>query len=83
MKSQTAVLSNLELPVDLAYVDQSRDELDSKATVWEEISNKQDIIQIDKHQIHSRAYVGRFNFKGTDQQKFVGDLSGGREIEFI
>ena len=63
--------------VDLAYVDQSRDELDSKATVWEEISNKQDIIQIDKHQIHSRAYVGRFNFKGTDQQKFVGDLSGG------
>ena len=69
--------------VDLAYVDQSRDELDSKATVWEEISNKQDIIQIDKHQIHSRAYVGRFNFKGTDQQKFVGDLSGGREIEFI
>ena len=37
--------------------------------------NKQDIIQIDKHQIHSRAYAGRFNFKGTDQQKFVGDLS--------
>ncbi len=63
--------------VDLAYVDQSRDSLDSKNTVWEEISNKQDIIQIDKHQIHSRAYVGRFNFKGTDQQKFVGDLSGG------
>ena len=63
--------------VDLAYVDQSRDSLDSKNTVWEEISGKQDIIQIDKHQIHSRAYVGRFNFKGTDQQKFVGDLSGG------
>ena len=63
--------------VDLAYVDQSRDSLDNKNTVWEEISGKQDIIQIDKHQIHSRAYVGRFNFKGTDQQKFVGDLSGG------
>ncbi|MCH1614627.1 MAG: energy-dependent translational throttle protein EttA [Acidimicrobiales bacterium] len=63
--------------VDLAYVDQSRDSLESKNTVWEEISNRQDIIQIDKHQIHSRAYVGRFNFKGTDQQKFVGDLSGG------
>ncbi len=63
--------------VDLAYVDQSRDSLDNKNTVWEEISDKQDIIQIDKHQIHSRAYVGRFNFKGTDQQKFVGDLSGG------
>ena len=63
--------------VDLAYVDQSRDSLDNKNPVWEEISGKQDIIQIDKHQIHSRAYVGRFNFKGTDQQKFVGDLSGG------
>ena len=70
---------NIELgtTVDLAYVDQSRDSLDNKNTVWEEISGKQDIIQIDKHQIHSRAYVGRFNFKGTDQQKFVGDLSGG------
>ncbi|MEM7100602.1 MAG: energy-dependent translational throttle protein EttA [Pseudomonadota bacterium] len=63
--------------VDLAYVDQSRDDLTAGNTVWEEISEKQDIIRIGKHEIQSRAYVGRFNFKGTDQQKFVGDLSGG------
>ncbi len=63
--------------VDLAYVDQSRDALKADKTVWEEISEGQDIIRIGKHEIHSRAYVGRFNFKGTDQQKRVGDLSGG------
>ena len=63
--------------VDMAYVDQSRDELAAEKTVWEEISDNQDIIRIGKHEIHSRSYVGRFNFKGTDQQKRVGDLSGG------
>ena len=63
--------------VDIAYVDQSRDELAADKTVWEEISDGQDVIKIGKHEIHSRAYVGRFNFKGTDQQKRVGDLSGG------
>jgi ATP-binding cassette ChvD family protein len=63
--------------VDMAYVDQSRDTLAAEKTVWEEISDSQDLIRIGKHEIHSRAYVGRFNFKGTDQQKRVGDLSGG------
>ena len=63
--------------VQLAYVDQSRDALDPKKTVWEEISDGQDIITIGKYEIPSRSYVGRFNFKGSDQQKFVGDLSGG------
>ena len=63
--------------VQLAYVDQSRDSLDPRQTVWEEISDGQDIITIGKVEIPSRAYVGRFNFRGPDQQKFVGDLSGG------
>ena len=63
--------------VKLAYVDQSRDTLDSKKTVWEEISDGQDIITIGRYEVPSRSYVGRFNFKGSDQQKFVGDLSGG------
>jgi sulfate-transporting ATPase len=63
--------------VDMAYVDQSRDELAGDKTVWEEMSDGQDIIKIGKHELHSRAYVGRFNFKGGDQQKRVGDLSGG------
>jgi energy-dependent translational throttle protein EttA len=63
--------------VELAYVDQSRDALDAKKSVWEEISDGQDIITIGKYEIPSRSYVGRFNFKGSDQQKFVGDLSGG------
>tara|TARA_Y100001933_G_scaffold185104_3_gene183935 strand:- start:5937 stop:7595 length:1659 start_codon:yes stop_codon:yes gene_type:complete len=63
--------------VDLAYVDQSRDSLDGKKTVWEEISDGQDVIRIGKYEIQSRGYVSRFNFKGADQQKFVGDLSGG------
>ncbi|MGD8379002.1 MAG: energy-dependent translational throttle protein EttA [Gammaproteobacteria bacterium] len=63
--------------VQLAYVDQSRDSLDDSKTVWEEISDGQDIIQVGSYETPSRAYVGRFNFKGTDQQKRIGDLSGG------
>lgn len=63
--------------VELAYVDQSRDSLNGKNTVWQEISNGQDIMTIGTFQMPSRAYVGRFNFKGTDQQKFIQDLSGG------
>jgi ATP-binding cassette ChvD family protein len=63
--------------VQLACVDQSRDTLDAKKTVWEEISDGQDILTVGRFQMPSRAYVGRFNFKGSDQQKRVGDLSGG------
>ncbi len=63
--------------VQLAYVDQSRDALDGSKTVWEEISDGQDNILIGKTEIPSRAYVGRFNFRGSDQQKRVADLSGG------
>lgn len=63
--------------VQLAYVDQSRDTLDGSKTVWQELSNGQDIMTIGTFQMPSRAYVGRFNFKGTDQQKFIKDLSGG------
>ncbi|RLK46785.1 ATP-binding cassette ChvD family protein [Alkalispirillum mobile] len=63
--------------VELAYVDQSRDSLDGSKTVWEEISDGQDIIKVGKYETPSRAYVGRFNFKGSDQQKYIGDLSGG------
>ncbi|WP_152208363.1 energy-dependent translational throttle protein EttA [Marinobacter changyiensis] len=62
--------------VKLAYVDQMRD-LDGDKTVWEELSDGQDIIQVGNYQTPSRAYVGRFNFKGGDQQKRVADLSGG------
>ena len=63
--------------VDLGYVDQSRDELDPNKTVWEEISDGQDIIQLGKKEMPSRAYVGQFNFKGGDKKKKVGQLSGG------
>ncbi len=63
--------------VQLAYVDQSRDALDDNKTAWEEISDGQDIITVNGMQINSRAYLSRFNFKGSDQQKRVGDLSGG------
>ena len=63
--------------VDLAYVDQSRDHLADDKTVWEEVSDGLDIMKVGKHEIASRAYVGRFNFKGADQQKTVGNLSGG------
>jgi sulfate-transporting ATPase len=63
--------------VQLAYVDQSRDSLSSDKTVWDEISHGQDIMRIGTYETPSRAYVGRFNFRGTDQQKKVGLLSGG------
>ena len=63
--------------VDLAYVDQSRDELDGDKTVWEEVSDGLDIIKVGSFEMPSRSYVGRFNFKGSDQQKRVGELSGG------
>ena len=63
--------------VDLGYVDQSRDELSAEKTIWEEISDGLDIIELGKKQMPSRAYVGQFNFKGTDQQKKIGQLSGG------
>ncbi|MCG8535058.1 MAG: ATP-binding cassette domain-containing protein, partial [Pseudomonadales bacterium] len=63
--------------VDLAYVDQSRDDLDGGKTVWEEVSEGLDIIKVGSFEMPSRSYVGRFNFKGSDQQKHVGELSGG------
>jgi len=63
--------------VQLAYVDQSRDALDANKTVWEEISDGQDVIVVGKYETPSRGYVSRFNFSGSDQQKRVGDLSGG------
>jgi sulfate-transporting ATPase len=63
--------------VKLAYVDQSRDSLSDNKTVWQEISDGQDIITIGNFEMPSRAYCGRFNFKGGDQQKMVKDLSGG------
>ena len=63
--------------VQLAYVDQSRDTLDDDKTVWEEISHGQDILTVGTYETQSRAYVGRFNFRGPDQQKKVGLLSGG------
>ncbi|MDT8387049.1 MAG: energy-dependent translational throttle protein EttA [Thiogranum sp.] len=63
--------------VQMAYVDQSRDALDGSKSVWEEISDGQDIITIGKYEVNSRAYAARFNFAGSEQQKRVGDLSGG------
>jgi ATP-binding cassette ChvD family protein len=63
--------------VKLGYVDQSRDALNDKATVWEEISGGLDQLQLGKREVNSRAYCGAFNFKGGDQQKKVGQLSGG------
>ncbi len=63
--------------VQLAYVDQGRDTLDGDKTVWEEISEGQDILRVGTYETPSRAYVGRFNFRGSDQQKKVGLLSGG------
>jgi len=81
------MIMNLEKPdsgevkhghtVKLAYVDQSRDALDPKNNVWQEVSGGSDILTIGNFEIQSRAYIGRFNFKGTDQQKIVGQLSGG------
>ena len=63
--------------VKLGYVDQSRDALDANKTIWEEISDGADVINLGKREVNSRAYVSRFNFSGTDQQKRVGQLSGG------
>jgi ATP-binding cassette ChvD family protein len=63
--------------VKLAYVDQSRDALDDKKSVWQEISSELEIMTIGTFQMPSRGYVGRFNFKGSDQQKLIGTLSGG------
>jgi len=63
--------------VKLAYVDQSRQTLDDSKSVWEEISGGQDIIRVDNYETPSRSYVGRFNFKGTQQQQLIGELSGG------
>ncbi|MFT6387968.1 MAG: ATP-binding cassette ChvD family protein [Cellvibrionaceae bacterium] len=63
--------------VQIAYVEQGRENLDDKQNVWESISGGADILKIGNHEMQSRSYVGRFNFKGSDQQKRVGDLSGG------
>src|SRR5690606_36087546 len=63
--------------VKLSYVDQSRDALDGEKTVWQEISGGDDVIQVGKREVPSRAYVSAFGFKGGDQQKRVGSLSGG------
>ncbi|MEJ2125836.1 MAG: energy-dependent translational throttle protein EttA [Alphaproteobacteria bacterium] len=68
---------NLGETVQLGYVDQSRDALDAKKSVWEEISDGNDVITLGKREVSSRAYCGWFNFKGPDQQKKVGQLSGG------
>ena len=68
---------NIGETVSLGYVDQSRDDLNNKKTVWEEISEGSDILEVNSTIINSRAYVSAFNFKGTDQQKVVGQLSGG------
>ena len=63
--------------VKLSLVDQSREQLDGKKTVWEDVSNGADILTVGRFEMPSRAYLGRFNFKGSDQQKIVGNLSGG------
>ncbi len=63
--------------VELAYVDQMRDDMDASKTVWEEVSDGLDMVTVGNYQTPSRAYLGRFNFKGADQQKHIGHLSGG------
>lgn len=63
--------------VELGYVDQSRDTLDGEKSVWEEVSGGQEFLQLGTRKMNSRAYVGRFNFSGSDQQKKIGNLSGG------
>ncbi|MGI1679741.1 MAG: energy-dependent translational throttle protein EttA [Cellvibrionaceae bacterium] len=68
---------NIGETVNIAHVDQSRDNLADDKSVWEAISEGQDVIKIGNYEVQSRSYAGRFNFKGSDQQKRVGDLSGG------
>lgn len=68
---------NLGSTVQISYVDQLRDDMNPKNTVWEEVSEGLDMITVGNYTTPSRAYLGRFNFKGGDQQKFIGDLSGG------
>ncbi|WP_456267973.1 energy-dependent translational throttle protein EttA [Kushneria sp. AK178] len=63
--------------VDVAYVEQLREAMDDRQTVWEAVSGGQDMLNINGYEVSSRAYVGRFNFKGNDQQKYLKDLSGG------
>ena len=72
-----AARSRSATPCKLAYVDQSRGDLDPANTVWKEISGGHDLIELGKKEVNSRQYVSWFNFKGGDQQKRVGDLSGG------
>ena len=62
--------------VDLSYVDQSRDSLDADRTVYEEITDGADVLKIGNREVNGRAYCASFNFRGPDQQKKVGDLSG-------
>ena len=78
-RSEDPDAGNVEIgsTVDLAYVDQSRDTLDPEATVYEEITGGAEMIKIGKREVHGRAYVSSLNFKGSDQQKKVGTLSGG------
>ncbi len=68
---------NLGETVKIAYVEQLRDQMDDNKTVWEAVSEGQELLNINGYEVGSRAYIGRFNFKGSDQQKRVGDLSGG------
>ena len=68
--------------VKIAYVEQLRDEMDNNHSVWESVSNGHEQIQIGGYEVSSRAYIGRFNFKGTDQQKKVGELSGGGAVDY-
>jgi energy-dependent translational throttle protein EttA len=68
---------NIGQTVQMSYVDQLRDDMDNNKTVWEEVSDGLDIITVGKYETPSRAYLGRFNFKGSDQQKRIGELSGG------
>ena len=67
----------------LAYVDQSRQALAADRTVFEEISDGQDVIRVGEYSTPSRTYVARFNFRGADQQKRVGELSGGESYNFV
>ena len=68
---------NIGTTVKISYIDQSRSDLKAKNTVWQEISGGLDLIKVGKYETNSRAYLSRFNFKGSDQQKLVGELSGG------